>query len=101
MSETITKYNFINKPQDAIGEEFDSDKYYLILLSKEDYEEILKSLVSLYKQRLRGRKAHVKVSDQTRLKSHEAKLIPILDNLTGEEAEVIIEKIVKELEEDN
>ena len=96
MEKIITKKDFVISPDKVNQRNLDSDEYYLVLLSKEDYDEVLKSLVCLYKQRLRGRKAYENKGEKTKDKSHEARLIPILDKFPQDKAKIILAKTTEQ-----
>lgn len=93
MAEKITKRTFISPINSVTKTSVDTDSFYLLLLSGEDYEQILRCLVRIYKQRIRDRERYERKSKRQILPPHETKVIPIIDNLTEDDANVIIESI--------
>jgi len=86
----ITKKDFVIKSKDAIKQDFNSEKYYLALLSEKDYEDIIIGLVALYKRRARD--AGKRTSDKHgNMKNHKAKITILVKDIDDKQARVIAE----------
>lgn len=69
--------------------------YYLLLMTEDDYKEIIKALIQVTKQRIRSRerknegKKEKKEKKEPKLLSHQAKFKIIADDLSFDEAIII------------
>lgn len=95
MVDNLTGKDFaVKRSPIAVKKAKDID-YYLLLMTEEDYKEIIKALIQMTKKRIRSRERGKDEKKKGKLIMHQAKFKIISDDLDFEEALIIDEIATK------